>query len=418
MEETFGQALRRLRGSRSLRAVAQLAYCSKSYVWDLETARKQPTREIAAALDSALNAGGELSAFTADSRDRDPKRRESWSSQSANNETQRYSITLPSHGVESLLEAATTGNPTPSTLLALRTSIEDYWRRDDQYGGETLRPAIAGHLRYVLGLLESARTDDIRSGLYAVAAELFRLTGWTHFDARQYSQAEVHFTHALQLAKEIDDAQFISNVLACMSLQATYQGLPSDALALAAAARDHARPLGTPRVMAMLSMREAFAHAAIGDRTATHGTISQAHRHFEKASDTDSDPAWVAYFNESKLVVDTGIAHSQLGESKSAERLISQGLNHENDNNHRGRAFHTFWLARTQLQRGELEQACRTATAALEPASVVASERVAGHLKEFRRQLAPFRHRAPVAVTFEARLREVLPARVSEWPHP
>jgi transcriptional regulator with XRE-family HTH domain len=63
MDETFGQALRRLRGARSLRAVAQLAHCSKSYVFDLETGRKEPTLEIAAALDRALNAAGALLAL-------------------------------------------------------------------------------------------------------------------------------------------------------------------------------------------------------------------------------------------------------------------------------------------------------------------------------------------------------------------
>jgi transcriptional regulator with XRE-family HTH domain len=66
MTETFGQALRRLRGSRSLRAVAHLAHCSKSYVGDLESDRKTPSRAIAAALDRAVNAQGDLLALAVD----------------------------------------------------------------------------------------------------------------------------------------------------------------------------------------------------------------------------------------------------------------------------------------------------------------------------------------------------------------
>src|SRR5262245_13320525 len=61
--ETFGQALRRLRGSRSVRDVAQLASCGKSYVCDLENGKRWPTPEIAAALDQALGADGELTAL-------------------------------------------------------------------------------------------------------------------------------------------------------------------------------------------------------------------------------------------------------------------------------------------------------------------------------------------------------------------
>ncbi|MET9294906.1 helix-turn-helix transcriptional regulator [Streptomyces sp. NPDC003077] len=58
--ETFGRALRRLRGTRSLRAVAELASCGKSYIADLEQERRTPSPEMAAALDAALDAGGEL----------------------------------------------------------------------------------------------------------------------------------------------------------------------------------------------------------------------------------------------------------------------------------------------------------------------------------------------------------------------
>ncbi|WP_438296323.1 helix-turn-helix domain-containing protein [Streptomyces sp. HUAS TT7] len=65
MDESFGQALRRLRGTRSLRDVAHLANCGKSYVSDLEQDRKAPSPAMAAALDDALGADGELRALAA-----------------------------------------------------------------------------------------------------------------------------------------------------------------------------------------------------------------------------------------------------------------------------------------------------------------------------------------------------------------
>lgn len=63
MNESFGDALRRLRGSRSVRDVALLASCGKSHVSDLENGKRQPTATIAAALDQALGARGELIAL-------------------------------------------------------------------------------------------------------------------------------------------------------------------------------------------------------------------------------------------------------------------------------------------------------------------------------------------------------------------
>jgi transcriptional regulator with XRE-family HTH domain len=61
--ETFGQMLRRLRGSMSLRELAALAHCGKSYVADLEQGRRNPSPDMALALDRALSAGGRLAAL-------------------------------------------------------------------------------------------------------------------------------------------------------------------------------------------------------------------------------------------------------------------------------------------------------------------------------------------------------------------
>ncbi|MFG2098549.1 hypothetical protein [Streptomyces sp. NPDC048612] len=319
---------------------------------------------------------------------------------------------VPTHDVEDTLASVACASPSTLTAQALRSSIEDYWRRDDEHGGEALRPAVVGQLRYVESLLTQCRGGGVRRELLGVAAELSRLTGWTYFDARQFSQARLYFGQALGFAKDVDDRQFMANVLACMSLQATYQDRPTDALALAAAAQDHARASGTPRVLSMLSMREAFAHATLGSRSGAHAAIGEAHRQFERISESDSDPSWVMYFDEHKLTVDTGIAHAQLGEAGVAEPLMAQALHPERSTNQRGRAFHAIWLARTQLQRGKLEQACHTAVNALTPASVVTSERVTGHLREFSLQLTPYRAE-PAAVAFDSQLRQVVPSGVS-----
>ncbi|MCX0244326.1 helix-turn-helix domain-containing protein [Streptomyces drozdowiczii] len=326
---------------------------------------------------------------------------------------------LPGADVDSILVLAAEHDLSLSTLDALHSSIADYWRRDDEHGGETLRPAVVGQLRYVVGLLKEQRPAPLRTGLHGIAAELARLTGWTYFDARQYSQARAYFTESLGLARAIDDRQFMANVLACMSLQATYEDKPGDALALVTAAQDQAREAAgtTPRVLAMLAMREAFAHAALGDRGATHTAISEAHGQFGRISTGDPDPGWVAYFDEPKLIVDTGIAHGRLGEAALAEPLIADALRREHRTNHRGRAFHAFWLARIQLQRGKLDEACHTAMDALAPAAAVSSQRVGSHLREFYEQLEPFR-REPAAVAFESRLRETLPRQVSGSPRP
>jgi tetratricopeptide (TPR) repeat protein len=302
------------------------------------------------------------------------------------------------------LLALVDGPITRSTLAALESSVQDYWRRDDQHGGAAMRPAVVGHLRYVTDLIRRIEQEALLRELRSLAAELARLAGWAYFDARQFSTARTYFRQALTLAQEAGDRAFAANVLACMSLQATYEGEAVQAVALACAAQDCARQGdGAQLVLSMLHMREAFAHAVLRDPAACHQAIDRSTTAFGRARAEDS-PAWVRYFDETKLVVDTGIALARLGEAARAEPLITEGLRRERVEQRRGRAFHAIWLARTQLQQRKLEPACHSATTALDLASVIDSPRVAGHVRDFQRQLVPYAGEAPV-VAFEARMR-------------
>ncbi|WP_326688943.1 helix-turn-helix domain-containing protein [Streptomyces sp. NBC_01795] len=310
-------------------------------------------------------------------------------------------------GIDELLTLAD-GKVTRSTLVALQSSVEDYWRRDDEHGGAALRPAVVGHLRYVSQLMNGAE-GSLRHDLQSLAAELARLAGWAYFDARQYSTARTHFSQALRLSRGQGDYLFMANVLSCMSLQATYDGNPADAVALACKAQDSAREAGAqPLVMSMLHMREAFAQATLRDSMACHQALDRSRDAYELARGRETEaPSWVRYFDESKLIVDTGIALARLGDSARAEPLIAEGLRRESATQQRGRAFHAFWLATAQLQQGSLDAACASATLALDLTASLDSPRVAGHVREFHQRLAPYAQETPV-VAFEQKMREIL----------
>lgn len=68
VDPRFPTLLRHLRHDRglSLRDLARRIHYSHSYLWDLETGRKQPTLELAAALDIALTARGALTDLVTD----------------------------------------------------------------------------------------------------------------------------------------------------------------------------------------------------------------------------------------------------------------------------------------------------------------------------------------------------------------
>lgn len=315
--------------------------------------------------------------------------------------------TEPAEGLDDLL-ALVDGRPTRSTLTALHSSVQDYWRRDNAHGGATLRPAVVGHLRYVGRLLNSAE-GGLRHDLQGVAAELARLSGWAYFDARQYSTARTYFIQALKISHAHGDSLFMANVLSCMSLLATYDGNPNDAVALACRAQDAARAAGEqPLVMSMLHLREAFAHATLRDSRACHHAVDRSRDEYELSSGREAEaPSWVRYFDETKLLVDTGIAYARLGEAARAEPFIAEGLGRESTEQQRGRAFHAYWLASAQLQQGKLDQACTSAGLALDLTTAIDSPRVSGHVRELHRRMLPYAREAPV-LAFEQRMRDTL----------
>src|SRR4051794_1995827 len=64
-DPNFGSLLKQLREQRrlSLRRLGQQIHCSHGYLWDLERGMKRPSVAVALLLDSALEAGGKLSAL-------------------------------------------------------------------------------------------------------------------------------------------------------------------------------------------------------------------------------------------------------------------------------------------------------------------------------------------------------------------
>ncbi len=290
---------------------------------------------------------------------------------------------------------------------ALEAAIKDYWRRDDQFGGETLRPAAIGQLDYVLGLLGSSMSPETIRRLHAAAAELSRLVGWMFFDARAYDLSRRYFKQARGLAHDSGDIMSEANILASMSLQATYEDDPRTALALVQEAQERSHHDATARVAAMLAMREAFAHAALDDRPGCYAALARSQKSFERTRPGDPDPDWVAYFDETKLIADTGIARSRLGDHRDAEPLIQAALEREEPTSLRMRAFHSYWLAVARLRQGRLEHACETARGFLSLAALVESERIIGHVRDFMAELTPYGRSRP-AREFRGRLAELV----------
>src|SRR5262249_14498328 len=152
---------------------------------------------------------------------------------------------------------------TARTVGHLEVCIANYWRLDDEMGGRILRRAVAAQFDEAARLLASTTAQGpVRTKLVGATTELARLAGWMLFDGRHFGMADRYYRKAVTIAEEGADPTVRANVLASMSLRATYDDNPAEAVDLAQVAEDVARPTATPRVGALLAMRSAFAFAA------------------------------------------------------------------------------------------------------------------------------------------------------------
>lgn len=389
---------------------SRLGY-SRSTIANVETGRQNVPRDFWEHCDSILKANGLLIRYynrfqlvlhqeraqvatrnkIAPARERSPFDFINFADSEIRSAFDPYVSELPTTAVEEVITQVVSPKLTPKIAEALEVMVRDFWKRDDQFGSEVLRPAVTAQLRFTLGLLQGYSGDEIsRQRLLSVAAELARLAGWMLFDSGLYSTSRIYFKKAIQLGKATGDRSFIANVLSCMSLQLTYENSPEDALSLARMAQDISREVATSKVKAMLCMREAFAHAVMQDNSACHQAIAASEKAFSLSRTGDLDPEWISYFSETKMIADTGIALSKLGEFDSSLPLIEQALESHDPDNVRPRAFHTFWLSMSYLNVGDLDKACIAGSDALELASSIESPRVASHIHELKDMLIPW----------------------------
>jgi hypothetical protein len=276
---------------------------------------------------------------------------------------------------------------------------------DERLGGESVRRLVDAELGVVTDLLSRSRySERIGRQLHAVAAELARFAGWVSFDAGYQTAAQRYWVTAMHAAQVGGDRLLGANVLKNMALQCIDHSRPAEAIELASAAvRTGAGATG--RVGAMLHMRKARAHAALGDQVACMRELGVAEAAFGHAK--AQDPAWAVYFDEAEFSAQVGCCYVDLGHLPSADRWLDQALRAHPADKVRDRATYLLLRSGVLLDLGELEAGCALAAEAMPLLAVTRSRRNVHRAGEVRRRLR--RHTAmPTAHDLDQRLAEMI----------
>jgi len=226
-------------------------------------------------------------------------------------------------------------------------------------GGAVLREAL-GHFRRARQMLdESDYPEPIGRQLLAAAAELCRFTGWGAYDRGDQQLARRLYSEADMLAGDTGDNELILHVCAVLARQSAYlarvhqrRGLAREALRFADRAADAARHEPSPRLHALAGMRQAVAHAQLGDEMAFRSSITRARRALDRG-DHPADPSWARFVTHAEITSHEAMGWERLGSPVLAVTLW-RGLAGDQDWVPRNRICAHSYLAAALLDEGDV----------------------------------------------------------------
>lgn len=243
-----------------------------------------------------------------------------------------------------------------ATLTRLRT-------QDRTIGGGALLRQALRHFAYARRILdESDHTAAIGQALLVVTADLGTQTAWFAYDADNQPLARRVYREAALLADSAGAGEHRVHVYAQMAQQATYlahvtgrQGFAREALRFINRAADAARHEPSSVLHALISLRQALAHAQLGDEVAFRSTIATARRELDRGPH-ETDPAWTKFVSHSEITGHEATARARLGAPDRATQLYHAVLD-DTARSPRDQAFYRARLAGALVQAGDHDQA-------------------------------------------------------------
>ena len=265
---------------------------------------------------------------------------------------------------------------------------------------------------WVAGLLDQASYGE-RTGrrLHIALAELGQLAGWAAHDAGRPGLGQRYHVAALHAAHSADDRPLGAHILGCMADQAARHGRAAEAVTLVETAVVGIRGWETPRLLAELYIRKAYALATMKDRSACVTAIAKARTQVDQF-DPDSDPRWLYWVTPAEITAGAGDCLLQLGQPDRAVALLDAGIAMFDQSFARDRQVYLIHLADALARPGkqrDLDAATDRGLVAVNLAESLTSIRGIDCLRDLYRQMQP--HASTSAVGgFLERARGVLAA--------
>jgi tetratricopeptide (TPR) repeat protein len=274
---------------------------------------------------------------------------------------------------------------------ALEQAVRRIRLLDDRHGADALYQRAGDSLRSAYELLDSGTPSrqSVTDRLHNGAGELAISVGWLAHDSERFGDARSHYAEALATARVAADPALEAHAFCNTAFLARDAGCPREAVRAAQAGQQAAKHLGSARLLALLSMREAGGWAGLGDRTACQESLSRAHALFERGP-ADPDPAWMSFFGEAELAGLEAQCWSALHDWERAAVQARRAVALQDPHFVRNRALFTAELAGDLAALRRPAEAAEAGGKALALLGPVQSARIRAMLGTAARRLRPY----------------------------
>ncbi|MEU0884775.1 hypothetical protein ABZ345_39800 [Lentzea sp. NPDC005914] len=265
----------------------------------------------------------------------------------------------------------------PGDVEILNRVLRDLTGLESQFGGGVVLAAVEGQLVWARGLLNASVRDTIRPTLFEAVALLHRRASSAAFDMGRLDQARQHLLAALDLTQDAQNLSLQAMLFYCAGRMEQYHGPPDAALRLFQFGYPLALASRSPRLCALLEVREARCYAVMSNRESAERSLALAQENFHAEGDVRE---WLEFFDESELLAAVGVTWAELGEWGKAVAALRRSLRLRGGDNALARSFDLAELATCHLRSGDVDEGVRVATRSLDLVGRLNSKRARDRL--------------------------------------
>jgi tetratricopeptide (TPR) repeat protein len=228
------------------------------------------------------------------------------------------------------------------------------------------QPAVA-HAQLGAALLSGSGPDAQRNRLASSLAEASLLAArLAHWDLKRTDQARLHYRNALVAAREADDHELGSAILAHLAFLPAYENKPGEARDLMRAAYAHAARGVSSEQRSWLHAVDAEVEAKIGDGRRSMDLIKRAEDALREGESSVSDPDWLDFYDATRLNGFKGFCYLIGGNADQARESLLCSLMALKPNEAKQRTIVLADMATICVQTKDVDEACKTLIRALE----------------------------------------------------